>query len=113
MKKILVLLAAFFALNSTAFAQTSPQQKQKDNVYNKPIVCYPTLDALTVIQEKFNEELAFILAHEYSDETLIAMFVNTEKSTYTLLELNDQTACILATGAGFKLLPLKPPGLVL
>lgn len=110
MKKVLLALAAFFALNTPAFSQT-PQQKQKDNVFNKPVVCYPTPDLLTVMQEKFKEELAFIVAHEYNEETLIAMFVNTEKTTYTIIEFNHETACILATGAGFKLLPLKPPGI--
>lgn len=110
MKKVLLALATIFALNTPAFSQ-APQQKQKDNVFNKPVVCYPTPDVITVIQEKFKEELAFIVAHEYSDETLVAMFVNTDNGNYTILEFNHEMACILATGTGFKLLPLKPPGI--
>lgn len=110
MKKLLVALAAIVSFTIPAFAQSNKPNKQ-DNVSKKPVVCYPTADLFTVVQEKFKEEVAFVVAHEYSDETLVAMFVNLEKGTYTLVEFNNETACVLASGAGFKLQPLKPPGI--
>jgi hypothetical protein len=112
MKKLLAVFAAIFAINSPVFAQTA-QEKQRDNVYNKPVLCYPAVDLLAAIQENFKEETAFVVSHEYSAETLVAMFVNTETGTYTIIEFNSEMACVLASGAGFKLLPLKYPGIML
>lgn len=106
MKKFLAALAVFLACVSPVQAQT----KDKDNVQRKPVMCYPAKELLTFLQEKHKEQPVFILSHNYSDETLIALMVNPDTGTYTLFEFNAETACVLASGQNFKMVPVPPPG---
>ena len=107
MKKFLAAFAVILAFTSPVAAQQKP-----DNSSNKkPVACFPATDVLKFVQEKQKQQVSFVVSHDYSDETLVAMFVNLETTTYTIIEFNHETACVLASGSGLKLQPLKQPGI--
>ena len=106
MKKFLAAFAVILAFTSPVAAQQKP-----DNTSKKPVSCFPVTDVLKVVQEKQKQQVAFVVSHDYSDETMVAMFINLETTTYTIIEFNHETACVLASGSGLKLQPLKQPGI--
>jgi hypothetical protein len=89
MKKLLILLCL-----------VSPFAYSED--VNKPVECFPVKKLFDAIQEKYDEKLYMILDGE-DKNVKIALTVNQETKTWTLVEYSRTTGCIIGTGKSFKI----------
>lgn len=76
-----------------AHSVTSAQPVRID----KPIVCDKTNAVFAVLQEKF-QEMPVWGGKSAGDQTSYALMLNSETKTWTLLQFNTDTACILGLG---------------
>jgi len=97
MKKIAIL--ALMMLTSTV---TLAEQK-----INKPVWCFETEFLLKELMNNLGEKPIFLGEVDdtkLDDEELSTVVLfNKKKDTYTVLELNSKTACVISSGTGVEL----------
>ena len=86
MKK-LILLCAFAA--SAVSAEPFPSQK--------PVVCEEYEIVMATLAEQYHETVAW-MGKDIKNGNAHIMTVNEKEGTWTYIETNGQTACILGTG---------------
>ena len=64
----------------------------------KPVKCARLIDALNVIQKTFQEVPIWNSKNDIGPSTSIAMFQNKKTGSWTLLEFDNESACILGVG---------------
>lgn len=90
MRKVIISGLMFIA--STVFAQSFSLDKK--------VVCDKLNRVLPILVGKFNEQPIWLGVDDNSKHIL---FVNAENKTWTLVQLNDETACIIDSGTGFQI----------
>lgn len=65
---------------------------------DKPIICYPIKQFLSDIKNKYGEE-AMVMGVEGTMESVgMALYINKETGTYTVVEFDAEAACVLSVG---------------
>jgi hypothetical protein len=86
MKKLIFLLATFFCVSAMAFTT------------QKPVDCFGTPEVTKMLREEFNEVIIFDSINNLTGKSRIALFVNSKTGTWTLVEYDNDNACILGAG---------------
>ena len=85
-----IAVAFLFCLNSTIVYANQPF------TVNKPVVCS---DLKTIIEVASGEEYKEIPTWVGKDETSkFVLMINAKTKTWTMIQYNDQVACVLGTG---------------
>lgn len=84
-------LAAFLFCLAHSVANAQPVK------IDKPVVCDKTDTVFAVLKEKFQETPVWG-GNNSGDQTSYALMLNSETRTWTLLQFNTETACILGIG---------------
>jgi hypothetical protein len=84
-------LAAFLFCLAHSVANAQPVQ------INKPLVCDKTDTVFSVLKEKF-QEMPVWGGKNSGDQASYALMLNSETRTWTLVQFNTDTACILGIG---------------
>jgi hypothetical protein len=64
---------------------------------DKPVICTPVELMLTEISSKYKESAVWIGRKQQSQYVLA---INTETTTWSLIEFNDRIACLIDAGVG-------------
>ena len=92
-----LFLLAVSLMISTAFAQTK---------LSKEVNCYATETALKILFEEFKEKPVWMgNTDEFADKYML--LINPVTQTWTLLQLNRKTSCIVGSGEKFTFRSLK------
>ena len=86
MKKLIFLLATFFCVSAMAFTT------------QKPVDCFGTPEVTKILREEFNEVIIFDSINNLTGKSRISLFVNSKTGTWTLVEYDNDNACILGAG---------------
>lgn len=86
------LIAAVIALIT---ATASAQQR-----YNKEVVCRDTKEALDILLTDHGERPVWVGKTD-SERNNYMMLVNVKTQTWSLLQLNQNAACLIGSGTGF------------
>jgi hypothetical protein len=86
MKKLIFLLATFFYVSAMAFTT------------QKPVDCFGTPEVTKMLREEFNEVIIFDSINNLTGKSRISLFVNSKTGTWTLVEYDNDNACILGAG---------------
>jgi hypothetical protein len=87
----------FFLVCLTLAATAWGQEKR-----NKPVWCGPSQQIFSYITgPEFKEQLYWIGKTE-SEDSKFALLVNAKTHSWTLIEFNNDTACVLGTGVDYK-----------
>jgi hypothetical protein len=86
MKKIILLLTTFFCVSAMAFST------------NKPVECFGTPDVTKLLKEEIQEEPVFNGVNVLTGKSVVTLFVNYKTGTWTLVEYDQDYACVLAAG---------------
>jgi hypothetical protein len=86
MKKLIFLLATFFCVSAMAFTT------------QKPVDCFGTPEVTKMLREEFNEVIIFDSINNLTGKSRISLFVNSKTGTWTLVEYDNDNACILGAG---------------
>jgi hypothetical protein len=65
---------------------------------HKPIECFPTADAIKLLDEEFGEKPAFTGVNNITGKSVVTLFINSRTGTWTMIEYDKEHACILAAG---------------
>ena len=87
-------LAAFLFCLAHSVANAQPVK------IDKPVVCDKTDTVFAVLQEKF-QEMPVWGGKNSGDQTSYALMLNPETKTWTLVQFNTETACILGIGNNY------------
>lgn len=63
----------------------------------KPVICDKTEQVFSALKEKYQEEPVW-LGDDISNDSKYALFINTTKGTWTLLQFTPEVSCILGVG---------------
>jgi hypothetical protein len=96
----LFLLAVLF-MTTTAFAQTK---------LSKEVNCYTTEAALKILFEEFKEKPVWMGKTDEANDNYM-LLINPVTQTWTLLQLNRKTSCIVGSGEKFTFKSLKNDGI--
>ena len=64
----------------------------------KPVECFVTADVSRLLQEEFKEIVMFEGANVITGKSKIALYVNSQTGSWTMIEYDSDTACVLAAG---------------
>jgi hypothetical protein len=65
----------------------------------KPVECFATSEVIKMLREEFNEAIMFDGVNKLTeDKSKIALFVNSQTGTWTLIEYDTNNACVLGAG---------------
>jgi hypothetical protein len=84
-------------LPSTAMAQAK--------ILQKPVLCAPIKGIIAELAKEFGETPVLIAPQEHGKSSM-AFFANTEKNTWTLVEMDQKNGCIIGSGADYRM--IKP-----
>jgi len=94
MKKLLLLIS--LAMSVPALGQA------KLDKLNKPVFCGPSQEIFAYITgPEFKEQLYWFGKIE-SDDSKFALLVNAKTRSWTLVEFDKDTACVLGSGIDYK-----------
>ncbi len=88
MRGLIVLFATVFVQNISA--QTAPTAKQ--------VLCYDLASVIKILREEYQESVSFQGVNTLTEGSRIALAENTETGTWTIIEYDSTTACILGMG---------------
>ena len=90
MKKTIAFVMVMMFLLSPSFAFANEKYK--------PVKCFPLDDFYKLMENKFGEKPAFILNNTLDINTTISLLFNKQDGTWTLVEHDKTTVCILGMG---------------
>ena len=88
MRLLSAMLITVFAGNT--LAQTAPTAKQ--------VICYELSAVVKILREDYNETVKWQGENSMTEGSKIALAENTETGTWTIIEYDNRTACILGMG---------------
>jgi hypothetical protein len=91
MKKVFFLL--FLVLAVHALGQES---------VDKPVLCGPSQTLFSFITGPDYKEQLYWIGKTESEDSKFALLVNAKTRTWTIVEFNNDLACILGTGVDYK-----------
>ena len=88
-------MRTLFALTATVLsqlcsAQTAPTAKE--------VLCYELSAVVKILKEEYKESVTWQGVNTMSQGSRIALAENTETGTWTIIEYDNSTACILGMG---------------
>ena len=89
--KFLIVLISLFLIATVVIAQQR---------LNKEVVCRETKEALSILTEEHGERPVWVGKTE-SDRNTYMMLVNVKTQSWSLLQLNQDAACLIGSGTGF------------
>ena len=91
MKKIILLL--LLAVSTIACSKET----------NKPVICLDTKEMFDAIFEEYRETILMVFDQD-SFPSKIVLTVNPATKTWSLVEYNLETACLLGSGTNYKIM---------
>lgn len=88
MYKILVTMVMFLVITASAAPIVS----------DKKVACFPIKQLVTILLDRYGEEPMLFGISERNDDIGVAVYINKETGTYTIIEFNKDAACILSVG---------------
>lgn len=85
------------AIMAFLFCLTSSIANAQAFQSSKPVICDKTEKVIRALAENFNEKPVWT-AKDASDGTRYSLFVNEKTGSWTILQMNPTTACILGVG---------------
>ncbi len=79
---------------------------QEPIVADKSVVCSQTKVVLEALREIYKEEPIWL--GKGNDRSRYSLFVNPKNGAFTLLQFNDEIACIIGVGESSINIPIKP-----
>ena len=70
---------------------------------NKPVICLDTKEMFDAIFEKYNESILMVLDQD-SFPNKIVLTVNNTTKTWSLIEYDNELACLLGSGNNYKIM---------
>jgi len=98
MKKVIVIACLFAGL--MVYAQT--QSDVPLNTLHKPVNCGATKEILTELITGDYKEKPFWTGNEPATDTKYVLMVNEKSKSWTILQYEGASACILGSGVGHK-----------
>lgn len=86
MKTLLFSVIMLFSLSVSAFSTS------------KPVECFGTPEVTKMLREEFNEVIIFDSVNNITGKSRMALFINHRTGTWTLIEYDNDNACILGAG---------------
>lgn len=81
----------------SGLAMAEPFQSQK------PLLCATVDEVFSALQEKY-EEKPVMISNDVKSDTQYALMMNYKKDTWTMVQYNNETACILGAGNKIQLM---------
>jgi hypothetical protein len=97
MKHILIL--SLLAIGLAANAQSVTTKKE--------VYCDKTEDMLSILKSEKFEETPIWLGKGDGKAPNYSLFVNTETKTWTIIQFNNELACVLGSGESYKTITKK------
>lgn len=91
------MLKIFIAAILTVFV-TGVSAKDKPVKVDKEVICFPVKSLLKDLKDKYGEELMIIGKHSAMDDVVTAVYINRETGTYTIIEMDNEAACVISLG---------------
>lgn len=91
-----LLMAFLFCLTSSIVNAQSVEVK-------KTVVCDNTQAVIKSLMEQYKEKPMWVARNPLEDARY-ALFINSEKGTWTLLQMNTEIACVIGVGSESRLL---------
>lgn len=91
MHKLLIALTLILAATNSSAAD-KPVRAEKS------IVCYPIKQFLKDIRTKYGEEAMIIGEEGTMEEVGMAVYINKENGSYTVIEFDKEAACVISVG---------------
>ena len=88
-----LIIAAALALAATTSGATDKPVRA-----DKSIVCYPIKPFLKDIKNKYGEEAMIIGEEGTMEQVGMAVYINKESGSYTVIEFDKEAACVLSVG---------------
>jgi hypothetical protein len=104
MKKLLV--AFLLGASLLALAQKAPKVETPVTT-SKKIVCVSFKKAISDLKEKYGEEPIVMGTVTNMEDVKMAVFVNPETGSFTVLEFDDAAACVVSVGKDARFRTLK------
>lgn len=82
----------------TTYAEQRPQQTEGMVMMEKPVKCGRADLVFQVLEENFQEKQIWI-GVDAPTKSYVALLMNPDKTTWTMLQYKDGLACILAAGS--------------
>jgi hypothetical protein len=98
MKHILIFLTSLACLTAVAQPMTT----------KKEVYCDKTEKIISILQGEDFEEAPIWFGKSDGNAPNYSLFVNQKIKSWTIIQFNKETACVLGTGEGFNLLNNKP-----
>jgi hypothetical protein len=92
MKKLLVAFLLGLALLAHA------QKIEKPVMASKKIVCVSVKKAMADLKDKYGEEPIVMGNVTNMDDVKMAVFINPDTGSFTVLEFDDAAACVVSVG---------------
>ena len=86
MKTFIFSVTMLFSLSVLAFSTS------------KPVECFGTPEVTKMLREEFNEVIIFDSVNNITGKSRISLFINHRTGTWTLIEYDNDNACILGAG---------------
>ena len=97
MRKFVLILALLIACSAQALPQKT-KPKTAGTKINKPVLCFPLKSLLDDITNNYQEEAMIMGVNGYLNGIGMAVYVNRETGSYTIIEFDSEIACVLSTG---------------
>lgn len=66
---------------------------------DKPVICFESTTAIEELRKEWKEHPVW--GSKLEDKSSIALFVNPQTKTWTILQWNDKVACVIEAGADY------------
>ena len=86
-------LIILFCLTSTLVNAAAPVPFE----LQKPVKCASAKELLSYMESEFGEKMQWI-AKDGSSESYFALLTNKQTNTYTIIQFDAQTACVIGAG---------------
>jgi hypothetical protein len=89
MRKFLSMVFLFCLTSSIANAEAFQT--------NKPVICDSFGEVISFLTNEYKEKLTW-MGKDLNSDTGYALLINEEKETWTFIQYNKETACVLGVG---------------
>lgn len=98
MRKMVALIMLCLVSN-LAYPQSQPENTMDDGVIimEKPVKCGRAPLVLQILEEKYDEKQVWV-GVDAQTKSNIALLMNRNRTTWTMIQYNNNIACILAAG---------------
>ena len=106
-KFIRLLLIGSLIATSSMLAVTVVSAASASIQLMKPVSCWPSSEVFTAIRNTYEETILWTATNGQDTVTQLALTVNPQTRTWTLVEFTAEQACVLGSGRGY-IAPREP-----